>query len=63
MLERIGVIVITLASMIAVGGAGVVAYRSFKKQQHMLAGAFLVLMLVALNFMQTGIGMMIGWLR
>jgi hypothetical protein len=29
----------------------------------MLAGVFLVLMLVALNFVRTGIGIMIGWLR
>jgi hypothetical protein len=63
MLERIAVIIITLASITAVGGAGVVAYRSVKKQQHMLAGVFLVLMLVALNFVRTGIGIMIGWLR
>ena len=63
MLERVGVIVITLASIIGVGGASIVAYRSFKKQQHLLAGAFLVLMLVALNFVRTGIGMMIAWVR
>lgn len=48
MLERIGVLVITLASMTAVEDAGVVAYRSFKKQQHLLAGVFLLLMLLVL---------------
>jgi hypothetical protein len=63
MLERIGVLIITLASIIGVGGASIVAYRSFKKQQHLLAGAFLLLMLVALNFVRTGIGIMLGWVR
>ena len=61
MLERVGVIVITLASIIGVGGAGVVAYDSFKKQQHFLTGVFLVLMLVALSFVRTGISEMISW--